>query len=71
MGRKNNQEVSALTVKDLKMLFKDGTNNHRETVQAEPTSNTVNLRELPPSVAAAAAAEARLRQARNVEPSQA
>lgn len=73
VGRKSNQEVSALTVKDLKMLFNDGTDNGRGPVQAHTnatTSASVNLRELPPSVAAAAAAEARLLQSRNVEPSQ-
>ncbi|KAI5079688.1 hypothetical protein GOP47_0005167 [Adiantum capillus-veneris] len=68
MGRKSNQEVAALTVKDLKMLFKDETDEpsiQTEARDTEPSSSTVNLRELPPSLAAAAAAEARLRQAQN------
>lgn len=72
MGRKSNQEVSTLTVKDLKMLFKSGTDDCRQPLQADTRENTLgdnNLRELPPSAAAAAAAETRLRQALNGVPS--
>ncbi|MCO5578794.1 hypothetical protein L7F22_032640 [Adiantum nelumboides] len=69
VGSKSNQEIAALTVKDLKMLFKDETDESSVLTEAredpKSSSRVVNLRELPPSVAAAAAAEARLRQAQN------
>ena len=67
VARKKNQEISTLTVKDLNLLFKRNNNEYRQPDQtnsiAEQTFDhaILNFRELPPSFAAAAAAEARLK----------
>ncbi|KAH7301453.1 hypothetical protein KP509_23G027500 [Ceratopteris richardii] len=73
-GKMGNQEVAALTLKDLRVLFEDEaaySSNRIPPIQShvmndnERTSRSLNLRDLPPSVAAAAAAEARLQRAQN------
>jgi hypothetical protein len=67
VSAKKNHDISALTVKDLKTLFKRNNNEYQQPNQSNsiveqmPTHTMLNLRELPPAVAAATAAEARLK----------
>ena len=67
VARKKNQDIAALTVKDLKMLLRRNNNEYRQPNQTNSIVEQsfdhaiLNLRVLPPSFAAAAAAEARLK----------